>query len=240
MDLSRNAGPVSAPGVAARNVRSVTGGPRTKIGAKPSQRFSRNKPPVGSPRWKGDLPTTMHRMLRTQGFLTTLSRRECPVCMRILPLDSDQSSCCSCCGKVICCGCDMAHECATLFRNEKKKEQGKSFLEQCCPFCRVVLPTRSQTAVSGTRFSGLWAKSHKNQHKRTQQAAFICCRPVFKMAVTAVPTASASRKGQAWCLQNGLVLDLGLTRRHRFHLPMPASGRFTPSIAPPDFCQLFR
>ena len=98
--------------------------------------------------------------------------------------------------------------------------------------------TRSRTAVSGTRFSGLWAKSHKNQHKRTQHAAFICHHPVFKMAVTAVPTASASRKGQAWCLQNGLVLDLGPTRRYRFHLPMPASGRLTPSIAPPDFCQL--
>ena len=79
--------------------------------------------------------------------------------------------------------------------------------------CMAPCSTRSRTAVSGTRFSGLWAKSHKNQHKRTQQAAFICHRPVFKMAVTAVPTASASRKGQAWCLQNGLVLDLGPTRR---------------------------
>ena len=57
-----------------------------------------------------------------------------------------------------------------------------------------LFPTRSRTAVSGTRFSGLRAKSHKIQHKRTQQAAFICYRPVFKMAVTAVPTASASRK----------------------------------------------
>ena len=90
----------------------------------------------------------------------------------------------------------------------------------------------------GQQFQGpgfrVFGQNLKNQHKRTQQAAFICCRPVFKMAVTAVPTASASRKGQAWCLhQNGLVLDLGPTRRHRFHLlPMPASGRFTPSISP--------
>ena len=67
---------------------------------------------------------------------------------------------------------------------------------------------------------------------RSKQHLFAVVLPVFKMAVTAVPTASASRKGQAWHLQNGLVLDLGPTRRHRFHLPMPASGRFTPHPSP--------
>ena len=90
----------------------------------------------------------------------------------------------------------------------------------------------------GFRVFGQSLKKSAQTHAASR--AFICYRPVFKMAVTAVPTASASRKGQAWYLQNGLVLDLGPTRRHRFHLPMPASGRFTPSIAPPDFCQFFR
>ena len=61
------------------------------------------------------------------------------------------------------------------------------------------------------------------------------------MAVTVVPTASASQILLTWYLQNELVLDLGPTRRYRFDTDtdMPASGRFAHRSRLPTLLPVF-
>ncbi len=55
---------------------------------------------------------------------------ECPICCLPLPHDESKSTLMTCCGKLICKGCDLAN---------RKREVEKS-LQQRCAFCREPLP----------------------------------------------------------------------------------------------------
>ena len=55
---------------------------------------------------------------------------DCPICCLPIPIDPDKSTLYSCCGKIICNGCDFA--------NQKRETERR--LQQKCPFCRAVAP----------------------------------------------------------------------------------------------------
>ena len=57
-------------------------------------------------------------------------REECPICMLPLPLDADQSSLQSCCGKYVCNGCTHAMVMEEMRKGKKNDELGM------CAFCR--------------------------------------------------------------------------------------------------------
>ena len=60
---------------------------------------------------------------------------DCPICMLPLPLDMEEQSFKSCCGKTICQGCIYAMAMEEIRRGKKKEELGM------CAFCRT--PTHS-------------------------------------------------------------------------------------------------
>jgi hypothetical protein len=51
---------------------------------------------------------------------------DCPICYQRLPIETDQKSYQSCCGKMLCCGCDHAHFVAA---SDTEKDK--------CVFCRT-------------------------------------------------------------------------------------------------------
>ena len=54
---------------------------------------------------------------------------DCPICCLPLPYDQSKSALMSCCSKIICKGCNFAHEIREIERRHHK-----------CPFCRKDLP----------------------------------------------------------------------------------------------------
>jgi tetratricopeptide (TPR) repeat protein len=59
---------------------------------------------------------------------------DCPICMIPLPLEPENCTLNTCCGKMVCNGCAHA--------NKIREFQAK--LEEKCPFCRKVLPTKGE------------------------------------------------------------------------------------------------
>ena len=53
---------------------------------------------------------------------------DCPICLLCLPSLASGSVYKSCCGKIICCGCDYAPVYDNL---------GNEIIEEKCPFCRT-------------------------------------------------------------------------------------------------------
>mmetsp|Transcript_22663 Transcript_22663/g.65256 ORF Transcript_22663/g.65256 Transcript_22663/m.65256 type:complete len:351 (+) Transcript_22663:161-1213(+) len=66
-------------------------------------------------------------------------REECPICMRVLPIEEELGSYMTCCGKILCSGC--------LLEQEKRLDALNA--ERTCAFCRTVA-----------------AKSPEEQHQR--------------------------------------------------------------------------
>ena len=58
-------------------------------------------------------------------------KEDCPICLLRLPLRGSSSAYKSCCGKIICCGCDYAPVYDNL---------GNEITEEKCPFCRAPTP----------------------------------------------------------------------------------------------------
>ena len=56
---------------------------------------------------------------------------DCPICSVPLPLDMSKSTIASCCSKLICKGCNLAHQ---------KREYELRLTDNKCPFCRTNLP----------------------------------------------------------------------------------------------------
>ena len=56
---------------------------------------------------------------------------DCPICLLRLPVLASGSVYKSCCGKIICCGCDYA----PMYDN-----LGNEIIERKCPFCRTPAP----------------------------------------------------------------------------------------------------
>jgi TPR repeat protein len=54
-------------------------------------------------------------------------QEECPICMRVLPLNQRLQTYANCCGKTLCCGCNFQH-------------QMKSEESLTCAFCRTAVP----------------------------------------------------------------------------------------------------
>ena len=58
-------------------------------------------------------------------------REECPICMLPLPIDADEQSFESCCGKIICNGCVHAMTIEDIKKGKKNEEINM------CPYCRT-------------------------------------------------------------------------------------------------------
>ena len=68
-------------------------------------------------------------------------REECPICMRALPLHESLHSHFSCCGKTICCGCNLQH-------HLKSRELS---LPRTCAFCRTAVPKSDEAILAQIR-----------------------------------------------------------------------------------------
>ena len=64
-------------------------------------------------------------------FKPPLPKEDCPICLLRLPLLASGIVYKSCCGKMICCGCDNAPVYDNL---------GNEIIERKCPFCRTPTP----------------------------------------------------------------------------------------------------
>jgi len=62
---------------------------------------------------------------------------DCPICFLPLPLDHQKSVMKSCCGKIICMGCDHANKLVC---------EREARLQYTCPFCRRPLPKTDEEA----------------------------------------------------------------------------------------------
>ena len=69
-------------------------------------------------------------------------REECPICMLPLPIDPQQTSFKSCCGKRICIGCVHAQCGKELLRGDTQAGT------DACPFCRAPLPRTPEDNIS--------------------------------------------------------------------------------------------
>jgi hypothetical protein len=66
---------------------------------------------------------------------------ECPICMIVMPINERLRSNYACCGKSICCGCDMQHQIKS-----GERAGGKT-----CAFCRTKLPKFDEEVLSQLR-----------------------------------------------------------------------------------------
>jgi hypothetical protein len=64
-------------------------------------------------------------------------REECPICMRLLPLNAELQTASECCGKTLCKGCDHQHQ---MKSRENAAERGQRPTPPTCPFCRDPMP----------------------------------------------------------------------------------------------------
>jgi hypothetical protein len=69
-------------------------------------------------------------------------REDCPICFLPLPLQPDESSFKSCCGKIICDGCGYAMIIEDAKRGKKKEELG------ICAFCRTLIPSSDEERLN--------------------------------------------------------------------------------------------
>ena len=69
-------------------------------------------------------------------------KEDCPVCFVPLPLDAGESTYWSCCGKIICNGCNAETNRAGRVTNVKRAKKKLPPLDRACSFCRVA-PTVS-------------------------------------------------------------------------------------------------
>ena len=65
-------------------------------------------------------------------FRQPLPPEECPICFLHLPLDREQTYFHSCCGEIVCGGCEHAMIAEELKQGKKRNEIG------ACPFCRTL------------------------------------------------------------------------------------------------------
>ena len=66
-------------------------------------------------------------------------REECPICMRVLPLDEGQHLYASCCGKMVCGSCHFQHQMKSTER------------VTTCSFCRTTLPDSDEESLAPLR-----------------------------------------------------------------------------------------
>lgn len=78
-------------------------------------------------------------------------REDCPICMLPLPLERGEATFESCCGKVICNGCNVAMvKEATLKRKSKDDAMSKGRMGACA-FCRTPPPSSDKEAIERIR-----------------------------------------------------------------------------------------
>ena len=65
-------------------------------------------------------------------------REECPICMQVLPIHEPLQGYSACCGKTICCGCNLQHR-----KQNKERRQ--------CAFCREPIPQSDQEYLARLR-----------------------------------------------------------------------------------------
>ena len=66
-------------------------------------------------------------------------KEECPVCLLPMPNESSYIGYVSCCGNVICAGCDIKESAIRLWTNEKREAKNPPLprIEATCPLCRT-------------------------------------------------------------------------------------------------------
>jgi len=74
-------------------------------------------------------------------------REECPICMRLLPLFTRLQTYAFCCGKTICCGCDLQHN----IKNEKRELMEQTPGLRTCAFCRTAAPDSDEEILAQVR-----------------------------------------------------------------------------------------
>ena len=77
---------------------------------------------------------------------------ECPICMLLLPIDHDELKLKSCCGKVLCEGCNFAQ-----FKDYVESGRESEYLD-LCPFCRT--PGADSEEESANRLNKLCEKNN--------------------------------------------------------------------------------
>ena len=65
-------------------------------------------------------------------------REECPICMHVLPIHTRLQGYAACCGKTICCGCNLQHR-----KQNKERRQ--------CAFCRTAVPQSNEAILAQLR-----------------------------------------------------------------------------------------
>ena len=83
-------------------------------------------------------------------------REECPICMLLLPIDMDEQSFKSCCGKLICNGCIHAMAIEETRKGKKDEELGM------CPYCRTLRPSSDEEEIE--RIHKLMERSNANAY----------------------------------------------------------------------------
>jgi len=67
-------------------------------------------------------------------FAPIPEKEVCPICMIPLPIEMDETRFMTCCGNVICCGCDMKHMMSEITLKNMKKEGVENGVKclRCC------------------------------------------------------------------------------------------------------------
>ena len=79
------------------------------------------------------------------------SREECPICMRVLPIHTKLQCYFACCGKTLCCGCNLQHQTQTRAVNAKRAKRKQPLFPSTCAFCRTEMPDSNEEILARAR-----------------------------------------------------------------------------------------
>jgi len=78
-------------------------------------------------------------------------RDECPICMRVVPIDSKLQAYAACCGKIICSGCNFQHEFQARKANAERVQMEQTPVPRTCAFCREPIANSEEELVARVR-----------------------------------------------------------------------------------------
>ena len=75
-------------------------------------------------------------------------REECPICMRVLPIHRSLKAHSTCCGKIVCGGCDFQHQSKNREENVKRAQKKQPRVQPTCAFCREPVPDTNEEVLA--------------------------------------------------------------------------------------------
>ena len=78
-------------------------------------------------------------------------QEECLICMMVLPLHDSLHRYFVCCGKMICCGCDLQHSIQTKKVNVERAQMQQPPVPRACAFCRTTAPRSDEELLARLR-----------------------------------------------------------------------------------------